>query len=161
MKIRTSLIPALALLAVTGLGLVATTTPAVAAPAGGARTIAITANDQMKYSVTSIEAKPGEELKVVLTNEGTLPKAAMAHNWVLLKAGSDAQAFSNTAAGAGATNYIPESLKDEILAKIDLLGPKQTGEVTFKAPTEPGTYPYLCSFPAHYAVGMKGTLTVK
>ncbi len=137
----------------------ATTT--ATAPAGAARTVEITANDQMKYSINSIEAKPGEELRVELTNTGALPKQAMAHNWVLLKAGSDAAAFSAAAAASPTTGYIPDSLKDEIIAKIDLQGPHETGEVTFKAPTQPGDYPFLCSFPAHYAVGMKGTLTVK
>ncbi|HVU36324.1 MAG TPA: plastocyanin/azurin family copper-binding protein [Opitutaceae bacterium] len=115
----------------------------------------------MKFSVTAIEAKPGEELHVTLTNNGTLPKQAMAHNWVLLKPGSDVMAFSMAAAGAGDNNYIPPALQDEIITKIDLQGPHQTGEVTFKAPTQPGEYPFLCSFPGHAAVGMKGTLTVK
>ena len=36
-----------------------------------------------------------------------------------------------------------------------------TVEVTFDAPTEPGEYVYLCSFPGHYAAGMKGLLVVK
>jgi azurin len=165
MNIRTSLVSALALGAVVGLGLTATTSAVIGAPAAAsataARTIEITGSDQMKFSLNSIEAKPGEELHIVLTNSGTLPKEAMAHNWVLLKAGSDAAAFSNAAATARETNYIPQNLKDEIIAKIDLVGPKQSGEVTFKAPTEPGEYPFLCTFPAHYAVGMKGTLTVK
>ncbi len=130
------------------------------APASGPRTVEITANDQMKYSVTAIEAKPGEELHIVLTNAGTLPKEAMAHNWVLLKPGSDYMAFSAAAATAKEQNYIPANLKDEIIAKIDILGPHQTGEVTFKAPDQPGEYPYLCSFPGHAAL-MHGTLTVK
>ena len=44
-----------------------------AAPASGPREIEITANDMMKYSLTNIEAKPGEDIKVVLTNIGTQP----------------------------------------------------------------------------------------
>lgn len=130
------------------------------APANGPRTIEITASDQMKFSVTAIEAKPGEELHVVLTNAGSLPKEAMAHNWILLKPGSDYMAFSAAAATAKDKNYIPDNLKDEIIAKIDLLGPHQTGEVTFKAPDQAGEYPFLCSFPGHAAL-MHGTLTVK
>lgn len=136
-------------------------TAAAPAPAAGPRTIAITAGDTMKYDVTAIEAKPGEQLKVVLTNNGTLPKEAMGHNWILLKAGSDAAAFSTAAQTAKDTNYVPAALKDQIIVNIELLGPKQTGEVTFAAPTAPGEYPFLCSFPAHFQIGMKGTLTVK
>ena len=133
---------------------------APAAAANAAKTVEITANDQMKFNVTSIEAKPGEQLNVVLKNIGAMPKEAMAHNWVLLKAGSDVMAFSMAAAGARDKDYIPDNLKDQVIAKIDLLGPKQNGEVTFKAPDQPGEYPFLCSFPGHAAL-MKGTLTVR
>lgn len=144
------------------LGLAAWFAPvAVVSAADGPRVIAITAGDMMKYDVTTITAKPGEELKVVLTNNGTLPIDAMGHNWVLLKAGSDAGAFAAAGQPAKDKGYIPEALKDEIVAKIDLLGPKKSGEVTFKAPDQPGDYPFLCTFPAHFLVGMKGVLTVK
>ena len=132
-----------------------------AAPAGGPRVVNIQASDTMKYDVASIEAKPGEEIKVVLTNAGTQPKEVMGHNWVLLKAGSDPAAFVAAAVGAKDTGYIPASLQDQIIAHIDQLGPKQSGEVTFKAPSAPGEYQFLCSFPAHYLVGMKGILVVK
>lgn len=136
----------------------AATAPAAAT---GPRTINIQANDTMKYDVTSIEAKPGEEIKVVLTNVGVVPKEAMGHNWVLLKAGTDAMAFVTASAAAKDTGYVPAAMKDQVLAHIEQLGPKQSGEVTFKAPTEPGEYQYLCTFPGHFQVGMKGTLTVK
>ena len=129
---------------------------AVAAP----RVIEITANDAMKFSVTAIEAKVGEEIKVVLTNTGTLPKEAMGHNFVLLKAGADVNAFSVAAMTARATEFIPESLKDQVVAKTALLGPRKSDEVTFKL-TAAGVYPFLCSFPAHAGAGMKGTITVK
>jgi azurin len=46
-----------------------------------------------------------------------------------------------------------------VIASTPVLGPKQTAEVTFKAPA-PGVYPFVCSFPGHVAL-MKGTLTVK
>lgn len=134
--------------------------PAPAA-ASGPRTIEITAGDNMKYSISAIEAKPGEELKVVLTNIGTQPKEVMGHNWILLKAGTDAAAFDAAATTAKETEYIPESMKDKIIAHTHLLGPRKSDEVTFKAPDAPGEYPFLCSFPAHFQVGMKGVLTVK
>jgi azurin len=134
--------------------------PAAAAPAAGPRVIEITANDTMKFSLVTIEARAGEELKVVLTNAGTQPKEIMGHNWVLLKAGSDAAAFSAAATTAKDTDFVPPALKDQIIAHIGTLGPRKSGEVTFTAPA-PGEYPFLCSFPAHYAIGMKGTLIVK
>ena len=114
----------------------------------------------MKFSVTTIEAKAGEQLKIVFKNVGTLPKEAMGHNWVLLKAGSDGMAFSTAAVAAKDTDYIPPSLKQQVIAHTKLLGPRQTDEITFTVPAA-GEYPFLCSFPAHYAVGMKGTLIAK
>jgi azurin len=126
---------------------------------GGARVIEITANDQMKFSLSTIEAKAGEELKVVLTNVGTLPKEAMGHNWVLLKAGTDPMAFGAASMTAKDKEYIGDAVKDQVLAFIKILGPKQSGDVTFKAPAA-GEYPFICSFPGHVAL-MKGTLVVK
>lgn len=132
-----------------------------AAPAGRTLVVEITANDAMKYSIARIEAAPGQEVKLTLTNTGNMPKAAMAHNWVLLKKGVDSKGFTNAAVMAMANDYFPADRAGEVIAHTKLLGPKQSDEVVFKAPTEPGEYVYLCSFPAHYAAGMHGVLVVK
>jgi len=100
-------------------------------------------------------------VKVSLTNMGSIPKAAMAHNWVLLKKGVEPKAFADAAVTAAATDYIPAAMADQIIAHTKLLGPKQSDEITFKAPTEPGEYHFLCSFPAHFLSGMTGVLVVK
>ncbi len=163
MKIRSLIISAFVALVLSGCGQkdAAPAAASAALPtAAGPRVVEITANDTMKFSVTTIEAKAGEQLKVILTNTGTQPKEVMGHNWVLLKAGSDGAAFSTAAVAAKDTGYIPATLKDQIIANIDLLGPRKSGEVVFTVPG-PGEYPFLCSFPAHYAVGMKGMLIVK
>lgn len=133
----------------------AVTTLTAAAP----RTVEITANDQMKYNVTTIEAKAGESLQVVLKNQGTLPKEAMGHNWVLLKSGTDMNAFATASMTAKDSDYIAPAQKDKVLAFIKVLGPKQTGDVTFTVPA-PGEYTFLCSFPGHYML-MQGKLIVK
>lgn len=131
-----------------------------AAKSAAPRLVEITGNDQMKFNVTTIEAKAGEQLKVVLTNVGTLPKEAMGHNWVLLQKGTDAMAFANAAVAAKDKDYIPDSMKDKVIAHTALLGPRKSDEVIFTVPP-PGEYPFLCSFPAHFAVGMKGVLISK
>ena len=128
---------------------------AAAAP----REIEITANDQMKFSVAAIEAKAGEQLKVTLKNIGTLPKEAMGHNWVLLKPGTDLNAFAMAAMTAKDSDYVPAAHKDKVVAFIKVLGPKQTADATFSI-SAPGEYPFICSFPGHYML-MKGTITVK
>jgi azurin len=161
MKTRLLLVISLVALVTTGCGQKDSSTAAPAADANAPQTIEITAGDTMKYSVTAISAKPGEDLKVILTNNGTQPLEVMGHNWVLLKVGTDVSAFDAAALGSKDTNYIPTALSDAIIAKIDLLGPRKSGEADFKAPTAPGDYPFLCTFPAHYQTGMKGILTVK
>lgn len=125
------------------------------------RTVEIEGTDQMKFSVTSIEAKPGEQIRVVLKVVGKMPKMAMSHNFVLLAAGADAMAFTNKSVMAAATGYIAPELKGQVLASTALAGAGETVEVTFKAPAKAGSYTFLCSFPGHFAAGMKGTLVVK
>lgn len=129
--------------------------------AAGVRTVEIQGSDQMKYSVVSIEAKPGEQIRVVLKVVGTMPKAAMSHNFVLLAAGVNPTEFTNKSMMAAATNYIAPELKAQVLASTVLAGAGETVEVTFKAPAKAGSYTYLCSFPGHFAAGMRGTLLVK
>jgi azurin len=135
-----------------------------AAPAAAASAVAafeFTANDTMKYNLTHIEVKAGQDVTVSLTNMGNMPKAAMAHNWILLKKGADPKAFADAAVTAAATDYVPAALADQIIAHTKLLGPKQSDEISFKAPAEPGEYHFLCSFPAHFLSGMTGVMVVK
>lgn len=133
-----------------------------ATPAAGAgKVVEIKGTDDMKYSVTNIDAKPGEEITVKLTAVGSMPKMVMSHNFILLKKGTDETAFVNAGALARDTEFIAPAQKAHVIAFTPLAGAGETVQVSFKAPTVPGKYPYLCSFPGHYASGMKGTLTVK
>lgn len=124
------------------------------------RVIEVTGDDTMKFSVAQIEAKPGEALEVVFTNAGTVPREAMAHNFVLLKPLSDDQiaAFAASAA-AKSPSFLPDD-ESLILAHTKTLGPKESDKVDFTAPTAPGEYPYICTFPGHYML-MHGKLIVK
>ncbi|HXW04236.1 MAG TPA: plastocyanin/azurin family copper-binding protein [Vicinamibacterales bacterium] len=136
--------------------------PAPAAKAAaGARTVDIVGTDDMKYSVTTITAKPGEQLRVRLTSKGTMPKIAMAHNFVLLKLTASPVKFVQAGATARATDFIAPETKDQVLAATTLAGNGETVEVTFKVPAAVGSYPYLCTFPGHFQAGMRGTLEVK
>jgi azurin len=126
-----------------------------------AKRVTITGYDTLKYSVTTIEASPGQSIIVELVNAGSQPKETMGHNWILLKAGVDPIAYANAAATAKAENYQPKAQAGKVLASIRLLGPKERALTSFTAPTTPGTYHYLCSFPGHTQGGMAGTLVVK
>ena len=126
-----------------------------------AATIDVEGMDTLRFSVTQIDAKPGEKLTVKLTNKTSLPPAVMSHNFVLLKEGADPSAFANAALEAKDNGYIPKDMMDKIIAHTGLVAGGETKSVTFNAPMEPGEYTYICTFPGHYAAGMKGTLTVK
>ncbi len=123
--------------------------------------VALNANDQMKFNFAQFEARPGQTIHVTLNNIGTMPKAVMGHNWILLKAGKDPIAYANAAISAAGENYQPKALAGQVIASIPLLGPRQNGETTFVVPAAPGTYYYLCSFPAHCQAGMRGKLVVR
>jgi azurin len=138
--------------------------PASAAPpAGGAapRVIQIRTGDNMKFEPAAITAAPGESVKVVLTHVGQMPKVAMGHNFVLLKKASDAKSVADKCASARDTDFIVPAVAPQLLAHTKLIGPGETAEVTFTAPAQRGDYLFICTFPGHFAVGMKGVLTVK
>jgi azurin len=136
--------------------------PVAAAVTHDGRAVTVTGNDTMKFSITEITARPGERVSVTFVNEGTTPKFSMGHNWVLLAGGTDVPALLVAAAEAVTTDYVPRGEHaPRILAASKLLGPKERDTVTFTAPTTPGRYEYICSFPGHYQVGMRGVLIVQ
>ena len=59
-----------------------------------------------------------------------------------------------------AENYLAPGQADKVLRATKLLGPGETDTVTF-TPKAAGTYDYVCTFPTHYAAGMRGTITVE
>ena len=85
----------------------------------------------------------------------------MGHNVVLLTGGTDPDAFALLAMEAATTEYLPAAMKSRVIAATRLLGPGESDTVTFTAPSAPGSYVFLCSFPGHFQVGMRGVLTVQ
>ncbi len=140
--------------------IVAVTVPGHA-QSGPARTVELQVSDNMRFTPARIDARPGERLRVVIKDVGTMPKTAMAHNFVLLRRGADPKAFVERSATARATSYIAPALMNEVLASTSLVGAGETTDVTFTAPSQPGDYTFLCSFPGHFLVGMRGMLVVR
>ncbi len=123
--------------------------------AGGALTVAAD-GENLAYTPTTLTAKTGTDVKVTFNN----PSTAQQHNWVLVNGGDDvASQVDEGAVAAGAPDYIPAD-KANVIANTPMQAPGGSAEVTFKAPA-PGTYTFLCTYPGHYAAGMKGTLTVE
>jgi azurin len=123
------------------------------------KTIVIKGSDAMQFDLKEIKVKAGQKVKLTLTHSGKLPKAAMGHNWVLLKPGVDVAAFGGKAAAARETEYIPASEEADIIAHTKLVGGGESDTIEFTAPKK-GTYTFICSFPGHYAL-MKGSFIVE
>jgi azurin len=84
----------------------------------------------------------------------------MGHNWILLAGSADVNAFLAAAAEAPTTDYVPTAKAGDMLASTKLLGPGEQDSATFTAPAAPGQFPFLCSYPGHAQVGMRGVLIV-
>ncbi len=123
--------------------------------------IEITGNDQMQYNIKAFEVTEGQKVVLSFKHIGQLPAIAMGHNVVILKSGTAVPAFATKCAPAKDAGYIPqdEESKKEIVAHTKMLGGGESEEITFTAPAA-GDYPFICSFPGHFAI-MQGVMTVK
>lgn len=114
--------------------------------------------EQLAFNKTELRVEAGQEVTLVFNNNST----GQQHNWVLADGGDDvAEQINQAGQQAGADGgYLPEDTSN-IIATTELLNGGETTEITFTAPSEPGEYTYLCTFPGHYQAGMKGTLIVE
>lgn len=112
---------------------------------------------EWQFDLATLDLAAGEGVVLTFHNRAK----TTAHNWLLVSGGDDVATEVNAvgmASGAGAA-YIPDDSR--IIARTaGLLKGGQSERVTFTAPTA-GTYVYLCTFPGHFELGMKGVLTVK
>ena len=120
--------------------------------------IVIESNDQMRFNLSEITVKHGQIVVLTLKHVGKLPKAAMGHNWVLLRPDTDLATFAMSAMKAKDNEYVPVEAP-EVMVNTILLGGGEMTTIEFEAPA-PGSYSFICSFPGHYAL-MQGTFTVE
>ncbi|MDQ1087794.1 MULTISPECIES: azurin [unclassified Siphonobacter] len=124
-----------------------------------AKALVLNANDAMQFDKKEFKVKAGQKVKLTLKHTGKFAKQAMGHNFVLLKPGTDLQAFASKANMASSTEYIPKSESASIVAHTKLLGGGESDTIEFTAPKK-GTYTYICSFPGHYGI-MQGKFVVE
>ncbi len=116
-----------------------------------------TLHEQMFFDKVQLVAEAGKPVELVFHNSD-----AMQHNWVLVAAGAAdeigaaAEKLPPQADSQGRL-YIPASPK--VLQATKMLNPNDTVRLRFNAPTEPGEYPYLCTYPGHWQ-RMRGVLKV-
>lgn len=122
----------------------------------GDQTIILSTLPGLKFDQTLLSVKPGARVCLIFRNADD-----MLHNFVLCTPGQG-QAIGALALNlgvAGATkNYVPDS--PEVLYHSTVIQPGASDTIYFIAPTTPGDYDFICSFPGH-AIVMKGILRVQ
>jgi azurin len=143
-------------------GSAAPTALAAASPDAASRgALAITLgviSGQMKFSQETISARPGQRVEITLNNTDDMP-----HNIVIFRrgamAGYEKELFGSlNEPNAQLRGFVPDS--PNVLVASRLLNAGESTVVTFDAPTEPGEYPFVCSFPGHWAT-MRGVLRIE
>jgi putative heme-binding domain-containing protein len=116
----------------------------------------------MRYTKEQIAVTTGQPVKIVFMNPD-----ATDHNLVIVRPGALAEvgmAANEMARDPKNANsdFIPKSKRRLILHASKMIGPTRKSRVQvlrFHAPTKPGVYPYVCTFPGQWVV-MKGVMVV-
>ena len=124
--------------------------------ADGDRTILLGTLPGMKFDTPLLTVAAGSNVRLVFRNSDD-----MLHNFVLCAPGRG-EAVGAAALALGlegpAKSYVPESA--DVLYHTALIQPEASDTIFFTAPTAPGDYEFICSFPGHAAT-MKGILRVE
>jgi len=119
-------------------------------------TIEIAADgENLAFDKKEFTVPTGQTITLTFKNVST----AQQHNLVIVNGGEDvATRVNDEGINAGPPDFLPADRTD-IIAATRMLGPGGSETITFTAPA-PGTYFFICTYPAHYVGGMKGVMTV-
>ena len=118
-------------------------------------TITIGTLPGLKFDIDGFDVAAGSRIKLVFNNNDD-----MLHNVVITTPGAAmevGQAAIQLGLKGHEMDYVPAS--DAVLFHSALLEPETAETIYFTAPTEPGVYEFVCTFPGH-AFTMKGTMRV-
>jgi azurin len=103
-----------------------------------------------------ITVKRGEVVKLIFKN-----MSAVNHfdNFVLVRPGGENKVGEAGLRAGPDAGYIPV-LPNEIIAHTKIIAPGETETIVFRAPSEPGLYPYISTFPKRWR-SMHGIFEVK
>jgi azurin len=111
----------------------------------------------LQYDTRTLEVEAGAKVALTFNNNDD-----MLHNIVITKPGEALEQVAKMAENLGLEgpdkNYVPDS--ELVLFHSNILQPESNETIYFTAPTEPGEYRYVCTFPGH-SYTMRGTLIVK
>ena len=119
------------------------------------RTVSVQGVEGLKFSLPSFDVKPGARVKLDFANTSD-----MLHNLVIVRPGAGTkvgEAALRLGLDGQKLDYVPRT--DDVLYHTALLEPQKVESIYFVAPTAPGEYQYVCTFPGHYLT-MQGTMRV-
>jgi putative heme-binding domain-containing protein len=113
--------------------------------------------EEMRYDLKHFAVEAGRPTQLILKNEDLMP-----HNLVITAPGKlkDIALLAATMAPDEAPDgkqYVPKSA--DILFATGMVSANKQENLTFTAPSEPGEYPYVCTFPNHW-LRMYGVMVV-
>lgn len=135
----------------------ATTKTKSAAAQQGVNLEISTQGNSIAFDKDHLTVSPGQSIRLTFKNSAS-SGSQMFHSWVLIQPNTEEQVAAAAASAGEEKGYIPED--PHIIAHTRLLKPGESQTITFRAPSSPGKYPYICTFPGHY-VSMKGVLEVR
>ncbi len=115
----------------------------------GVRVIRVgTLFERMAFDKDVLVVRAGKPVEFIFENTDLMP-----HNFVITQPGSLEQIGQQAEAtatdpSAAARNYVPPSNK--VLLASRLLQPREVEKLSFTAPSQPGVYPYVCTYPGHW-----------
>ncbi len=122
---------------------------------GPDRVITIGTRPGLQFDISEIRVRAGSKVQLTFNNNDD-----MQHNFVITQPGA-ANAVGEAALALGLKgsemHYIPDT--GDVLFHSNLLQPESSETIYFTAPSKPGTYQYVCTFPGHHAL-MRGRLVV-
>lgn len=122
----------------------------------GGLDVSVTGNN-LAFDKATLYANAGSSATLTLHNMATA--AALQHNWVLVKKGTEDNVVNAGASAGPNAAYLPTG-NANVIVHTKLVDGGKADSLSFTVPAA-GAYTYLCSFPGHYAAGMKGEFTSK
>ena len=107
-----------------------------------------TVEEEMRYDIPYFAVEAGKSVQIVLENHDLMP-----HNLVVTVPEA-LKEVAQLGLQAGPNNgwknlpYVPES--EKVLYATAMVPADQQATLTFTAPSTPGEYPYVCTFPQHW-----------
>ncbi len=119
-----------------------------------------TVHEQLRFDTTKLTVQAGKPFEVIFENDDVMP-----HNFVIvppgkhMEIGNAAMTMTPDKVDKQGRAYLPAQYEKQIIAATKLIEPGQRETLKVKAPSTPGDYEFVCTFPGH-ALIMWGTLVV-